>query len=148
LSRPVLRCVQADGKRVQADWPACERFEHDVDCLTCGACCREAYDTVEVGQNDPARRKHLSLLVERHGGYDMRRLGPRCICLRGGIELRVLTPANAPAASPSRDEKDAPAPRMMPGAEAFTCEIYETRPRTCRDFPLRRENCLQARRLV
>src|SRR5690606_12109924 len=38
-------CQQTRG-RVEPRWPSCERFEETLDCLACGACCREAYDAV------------------------------------------------------------------------------------------------------
>jgi Fe-S-cluster containining protein len=142
----VLRCMQADSQRVDSQLPACERYESDIDCLTCGACCREAYDTVEVGARDPAKKKHLHLMVERTGGLDMKREGARCICLRGGRELRVLRPSitsprpGAPA--------EPPPPRYSPEGEPFTCSIYEERPQTCRDFARGSDNCLHARRRV
>lgn len=45
------RCRQA-GKKIDDAWPACERYERELDCLTCGACCREAYQSVEVSPKD------------------------------------------------------------------------------------------------
>lgn len=145
--KPVLRCRQAEGARVGEGAPACVRFEETFDCLSCGACCREAYDTVEVSSRDPAKKLHLDLMVPRAGGLDMKRAGPRCACLRGGIDLTPPTPAIAGGTS-AADEGLKVAPRIMPGGAPFTCEIYETRPRTCRDFTRFSENCLSARRTV
>jgi Fe-S-cluster containining protein len=144
---PGLRCTQADSPQIEGEFEACERFEEAFDCLSCGACCREAYDTVEVADDDPAAKIHLPLLVERSGGYDMRREGPRCTCLNGGIPLRPTTPAIA-GGTASPDEGLRNPPLLMPGGQPFTCSIYETRPQTCRDFTIYSEHCLSARRTV
>lgn len=145
--KPVLRCRQAEGARIREDTLACVRFERPFDCLSCGACCREAYDTVEVSPRDPAAKLHLELLVQRKGGLDMKRAGPRCVCLRGGVDLAPPAPTiSGGTAAP--DEGAKVAPLVMPGGAPFTCEIYETRPRTCRDFTIYSEHCLSARRTV
>lgn len=142
-----LRCRQAGGAKTRADEPACERFEQPFDCLSCGACCREAYDTVEVSERDPARKLHLDLMIEREGGYDMKRDGSRCACLRGGVPLTPPQPyLNGGRCNP--EEGSRVAPLTMPGGAPFTCDIYETRPRTCRDFTLQSAHCLSARRTV
>ena len=143
----LLRCRQHNLRKIEAQELACVRFEENVDCLTCGACCREAYDTVEVSNRDPAKKKHLHLMVERSGGHDMKRSGSRCCCLQGGLPLTPPTPA----ISGGRESADAGqrlAPLAMPGGAPFTCSIYEDRPRTCRDFTIFSQNCLDARRAV
>lgn len=145
--KAVRRCRQAGGARLSPDANACERFEPIFDCLGCGACCREAYDAVEVSPRDPVTKLHLDLLVPRRGGYDMKRAGPRCACLRGGIDLKAPSPTIS-GGTASADEGAHLAPRIMPGGEPFTCEIYATRPRTCRDFTIFSDNCLNARRTV
>lgn len=124
------------GQRVRGDFPACAHYEPELDCLTCGACCREAYDTVEVAPRDPARRRHSALMVPRAGGHDMAREGQRCIALRGGerLERRGRPARSLPVYQPSR--------------EPFLCSIYEERPRTCRQFTRGSEHCLTARRAV
>lgn len=145
--KPVFRCRQAEGARMNGDTPACVRFEKTFDCLSCGACCREAYDTVEVSSRDPAKKLHLDLMVPRQGGLDMKRSGPRCACLRGGIDLTPPAPTiSGGTAAPEEGAKVAP--RIMPGGAPFTCDIYETRPRTCRDFTIFSDHCLHARRTV
>lgn len=146
-TKRILRCRQAKGARISGDVHACERFESSFDCLGCGACCREAYDTVEVSPRDPVRKRHLDVLVPRTGGFDVKRSGPRCACLRGGIDLQAPAPTiSGGTASPH--EGATLAPRIMPGGAPFTCDIYEDRPRTCRDFTIFSENCLTARRAV
>jgi hypothetical protein len=145
--KPVLRCVQTGQTRIDGSMLACEHFEHNFDCLGCGACCREAYDTVEVGPRDPAKKKHLQLMIERGGGHDMRREDGRCICLRGGRPLRILEPAISSSSAGEAQQKASP-PLFAPGGEPFTCAIYEDRPQTCRDFTLGSANCLDARRRV
>jgi hypothetical protein len=145
--KKVLRCRQADGARVTASEPSCAHFEQPFDCLGCGACCREAYDTVEVAQNDRALKLHLPLLVQRSGGYDMGRKGSRCICLSGGLEIEACAPSISGGTAPD-DAGSKLAPLAMPGEAPFTCSIYDTRPRTCREFARGSENCLNARRVV
>ena len=143
----LLRCRQHNLRKLEAHELACVRFEESFDCLACGACCREAYDTVEVAERDPAKKKHLHLMVERSGGHDMKRAGSRCVCLQGGLPLA----APVPAISGGRESADAGqrlAPLAMPGGAPFTCSIYEDRPRTCRDFTIFSQNCLDARRSV
>ncbi len=114
-----LRCLV--GRRaVRAAWPACERWETEVSCEACGACCREAFDTLLVGAREPVVRRHPALVVLGDGGHEMPRPHGRCAALRG-----------------------------QGGAEdPFACSVYEDRPRTCRDFRRGSENCLLARRRV
>lgn len=79
----VLRCQAAGGQRVEADWPACDRFEAPLDCLACGACCGPAYDVVEVSPRDPVRKAAPALLERREGRWQVRRApGNRCAALR------------------------------------------------------------------
>jgi len=120
--RAGTRCRQASA-RVAATWPACERFEAALDCQTCGACCREAYHSVEVARRDPAVKKQPSLIVDRGSYLEVRRDGDRCAALHGGlVELGTTT--------------------------RYHCAIYDDRPRTCRDFTLGSAHCLTARRRV
>ncbi|HJL17852.1 MAG TPA: YkgJ family cysteine cluster protein [Sandaracinaceae bacterium LLY-WYZ-13_1] len=116
----VPRCRQADGGRVDPRWTACERFEPPLDCLRCGACCREAYQVVEVSARDPFATRHPDLLERADGRLSLRRVDGRCPPLRGdGTEARP-----------------------------FTCALYDERPRTCRDFEREGPHCLDARRRV
>ena len=99
--------------------PACDHHEVLTSCDPCGACCREAFDTV------PAEGGALpESLTERLGDdyVGVRRVpglgdGTRCTCLRG-------------------DGRTAP----------FRCTHYAVRPDACRDLELGSENCLLARR--
>ena len=128
-------CVPS-GRRVRAEFSACAHYQADLDCLSCGACCREAYDTVEVAPRDPARARHAALMVPRQGGYDMARQDSRCIALSGGERLERR---GRPAKS---------LPVYQPSAEPFLCSIYEERPKTCRQFTRGSQHCLTARRAV
>ncbi len=118
------RCRQADAK-VDPTWPGCERFEAatDVDCQTCGACCREAYHAVDVQPRDPAVKAQPDYIVPRGDLYEIRRNGERCAALEGG---------------------------QLDGTRTtqYRCVIYPDRPRTCREFTLGSEHCLTARRRV
>src|SRR5262249_46891055 len=66
------RCRQL-GRKVDAAWRGCDRFEDALDCRTCGACCREAYHVVLVGAREPVRRAHPELVVVRDGAFELRR---------------------------------------------------------------------------
>jgi hypothetical protein len=105
-----------------AQTPCCGRFEVVSSCDPCGACCREAFDTVPAdGGGLPAS------LTEPLGPHftGVRRVpglqgGTRCTCLRGNGE-------------PS---------------QPFRCTHYAVRPTACRDLERGSENCLLARRRV
>lgn len=120
--RAGTKCRQADA-RVEQAWPGCERFEAALDCQTCGACCREAYHSVEVGRRDPVRKKQPGYVVDRGTYLEVLRDGGRCAALHGGVvEAGTVT--------------------------RYHCVIYDDRPRTCRDFTLGSAHCLTARRRV
>lgn len=118
--RGVLRCRHAPSARLPADAPACTRWEPAaaLDCRACAACCREAYDSVEIGAREPVLKRHPQLVVVRETHRKMRRDGDRCAALAGGEGV------HAP----------------------YACVIYEDRPRACRDFTPGGANCLEARR--
>jgi hypothetical protein len=120
------RCRQARDSKVRVEWPGCERWEAALDCRACGACCRAAYDCVQVSRRDPVRKKHPELVVLRGPYLEIVRSGDRCSALVGG-------PPAADAAAPF---------------EPYTCRIYDDRPKTCRDFTNGGEHCLTARRRV
>lgn len=111
-------CAQAKA-RMAPDLPACERFEPALDCQQCGACCRQGYDTVEIGARDPVRKAHPELITTRDGRLAIARTGDRCAALSGdGV------------------------------AEPHVCRIYADRPRPCRELAVSSTNCLIARRRV
>ena len=57
---------------------ASERY----DCAPCGACCREAFDAVEVDRDDPFVVAHPELVHEGpFGRLGVNRAGDRCVCL-------------------------------------------------------------------
>ncbi len=144
-ARGLRRCVQAEGARVRADDPACERFETAFDCQTCGACCREAYGAVDVSAKDPAVLLAPDWLLRRGRRYEVRRDEHRCAALRGGLSL----PRHKPAISGAHGESEQVSPPFfIPAAAPFSCAIYEIRPQTCRDFTRGSTHCLTARRRV
>jgi hypothetical protein len=116
--RAVSRCRQADGARIAPTDPACERFEPAVDCLSCGACCREAYGSVTISPRERLVARHPELVVRRDGYIEVRRDGERCAALQGG------------------------------DGEPFLCAVYDDRPRPCRELEAGGEHCLTARRRV
>lgn len=76
------RCVQAE-RAIDPEWPACERHEAQLDCRTCAACCREAYDVVELGPREPFARLHPERVERVDGRVVLRRVGGRCPVLEG-----------------------------------------------------------------
>lgn len=119
--RQRLRCRHAPLVKLVSDAPACARWEAagDLNCQACGACCREAYDSVELGVRDPFIKRHPSLVVFA-STPKVARAGGRCSALAGGT-------------SPTDD---------------YACTVYDERPRTCRAFTFGSENCLAARQKV
>jgi hypothetical protein len=77
------RCRQADKKRVDPDWPACERWEAALDCQDCGACCRAAYHAVEVSPRDPVLKRRPGFVLTIGTRHEIRRAGDRCAALEG-----------------------------------------------------------------
>jgi hypothetical protein len=120
-----LRCRQSEREGRQASWvapdeTACERWEPvfgEAECRTCGACCREGFDLVQVGLREPFARAHPSLVQRSSLGASVPRPGGRCVALDG-------------------DGVQAP----------FTCRYYEIRPKSCAQFPIGGAACLLARR--
>jgi hypothetical protein len=121
-ARGAARCWHAENARLDPTWPACTRFEPaaELDCLTCGACCREAYHSVEISRREPVIKRHPDMVVIHDNYLELRRDGERCAALGGG-----RTPH-----------------------DAYGCRIYDDRPRTCREFTRGSKNCLDARRRV
>ncbi|MDD2767850.1 MAG: YkgJ family cysteine cluster protein [Methylococcus sp.] len=122
LERKSQRCRHAPKVRIALGAPACTRWEPaaELDCQTCGACCREAYQAVEVSPREAVVRRHPELVLIQETRLKLRRNGERCAALGGG-----QTPC-----------------------EPYACGIYENRPRTCREFTRGSANCLDARRRV
>ena len=129
--RAVDRCRQADGARVSGPWPGCNRWEGELDCQDCAACCREAYHSVTISKREPVIRLHPELVVDRGSYIELARTddprGNRCAALRGGPAID---------ASISTD------------SERYTCAIYGDRPRPCRELENGGPHCLTARRRI
>lgn len=122
VQRGVSRCHQSSTVRLDAGTPACVNFEPaaELDCQTCGACCREAYQSVEISRREPLIRRHPEWVVRMETYLKLKREGSRCVALGGG---------------------------HTPG-EPYACAIYEYRPKTCREFERGSSHCLEARRRV
>jgi Fe-S-cluster containining protein len=145
----VERCRQStgevgDGRRTRAEFPACVRWEPPVDCLECGACCREAYHSVSVSLRDPVVWKQPGLVVRDGHRFSLLRAGPRCAALESEESAQEI-PAEA-AAEPAAQLTPALAPAAR--AHRYHCRIYDDRPRTCREFEQGGRHCLTARRRV
>jgi len=63
-----------EGPAVSAQVPACAHFEASLDCLTCGACCREAYDSVPVTAEDEVHQHHPELIRRDGDWVDLQRV--------------------------------------------------------------------------
>ena len=108
---PVERCRQTapevgDGRRVRPSLPACDRWEPPVDCDRCGACCREAYHSVErldarsggLEAAGPGRAQRAPLQPAARG-RSLRR--PAAVTDDRAITARSTRTGRAPAATSS-----------------------------------------------
>ena len=110
----------APGRPIPDGATACALHRTDLDCQRCGACCRHAYDIVEVARREPVTVRHPHL-VEQKGKLLQLRRDPvlqRCAALAG--------PPEGP----------------------YGCTIYGDRPNTCREFTSGSSSCVTARRWV
>lgn len=124
-----LRCVAAappgePGPELPEAVEACAWFEPVVHCDPCGACCREAFDSVPVGPDDAhTAERHPELIRVEDGWRDLKRVptacGTRCVALRG-------------------DGASAP----------YRCVIYADRPSACSELEPGSWNCWFARKRV
>jgi hypothetical protein len=78
---PVSRCRRHNDARIAPTSKACPAFTAPLNCLACAACCRHAFDTVEVSQRDPFTKAHPEYLVTIFGRLNVRRKGPNCAAL-------------------------------------------------------------------
>ncbi|MGC4086339.1 MAG: YkgJ family cysteine cluster protein [Polyangiaceae bacterium] len=122
-----LACRQASRSgrstlRLPAQTPACELWEAKLEpesCKTCGACCREGFDRVELRPSDSLRKRHPELVREDSWGVFIPRPDGRCLGLQGDGER-----------------------------SAFRCAVYADRPHSCQKFEIGGAACLVARRRV
>jgi hypothetical protein len=106
--------------RVTGGTLACHAWEPRLtpaSCLACGACCREAFHLVPVEARSPLHHLRPDW-IRRDGAFGpyLPRPEGRCVAL------------GARTAAP------------------WVCDVYEDRPRSCRDFTASSANCLEARR--
>jgi hypothetical protein len=120
----VLRCRQsspseADQVDVQGIDPACERFEPTFSDDECGRCGACCREGFDVVTVSAGELLHRSDLVSESSlGRVLERPGGRCVALCGAEDGQ------------------------------YRCSIYAERPSSCRDFELRGDACLIARRRV
>jgi hypothetical protein len=110
----------APGLVIDPKATGCALHEPSLDCQECGACCRHAYDLVPVGRTEPTVLRHPAL-IERRG---------KQLSIVRDAEQRRCAALAGPALGP------------------YGCQIYDSRPSTCRDFSSGTSSCLEARRRV
>lgn len=113
---PSRRCRRADDQRIEDSWRACASFESELDCRSCGACCREGYETVIVSPDDPVLLTQPELIVDGREWKELARDGERCAALDGDLQ------------------------------RGYSCRIYQDRPEPCRELEVGSANCLLARK--
>jgi Fe-S-cluster containining protein len=94
----------------------------ELDCGTCGACCRGAFDVVAI-EPDDAMGPHPALVREHLDGWRSMRRVP---CHLGTDKCAALAGSG--------------------GGEPWRCTIYDDRPATCRELAVGSADCLLARR--
>lgn len=124
LKRGYLQCQHAIRVRLEKDTTACTRYEpaDHLACDTCGACCREAYQSVEVSKKEKINQLYPEWIEVYDTHRKLRRKGEHCIALLG----RQVATDNNP----------------------YRCAVYDCRPVSCRDFQVGGSHCLEARRRV
>lgn len=82
LARSVATFVSDAGPHSKTLLARVQRTpDSGFDCAACGACCREAFDVVELDAADPFVELHGELCVAREGRVELRRPGGRCRAL-------------------------------------------------------------------
>ncbi|MBW1878734.1 MAG: YkgJ family cysteine cluster protein [Deltaproteobacteria bacterium] len=127
------RCVaaregEAPGPVVPPGASACVLWEPPADCDPCGACCREAFDSVPVTDEDAARLTNAEDLIRTQddGWRDLQRMPSPAGCGTWCVALRGTGNPKTP----------------------YRCVIYPNRPENCRDLEPGSTACNIARRRV
>jgi hypothetical protein len=111
-----------DRAGVHRELAACDRWEPRLtaeSCETCGACCREGFDRVELRRGDTLQKTRPELVHNDRFGPFLPRPDGRCVALQGDGR-----------------------------AAAYRCTVYAARPRACAEFEVGGAACLVARRRV
>ena len=110
------RACQHAGVPVQADWPACLRWEAvfgEEACPSCGACCHRGFDVVDLDPDEALVTARPDWIDKDRWGLHLPRPDGHCVALN----------------------EDAP----------WRCTVYEQRPRNCAELEVRGSACLSAR---
>ena len=142
-----LACRQVDSvtvgpnhRNIEPHWPACDRFEPALDCQPCGACCREAFQTVPVGAREPIRSTLPAMVLDHGTSQELRRVATV------GLDIVADKPAPTRCAALGGGDLVQVGARLR--VSDYACQIYQARPRACRSFTASSESCLVARRRV
>jgi hypothetical protein len=112
--------TDAPGRNIQPTAAACALHRDRLDCQECGACCRHAYDIVEVARREIVTVRHPELVEQKGRLLQLRRSADRTRC------AALAGPPEGP----------------------YGCTIYADRPNTCREFTAGTSACVTARRWV
>ena len=99
------------------------RAKPELDCRTCAACCRHAFEAVSISPQEPIIDRYPQLVVFNDGRFELGR-SPHGRC----SALSVV----------SGDGLDT----------VYACTVYDDRPQSCRLFERGSERCLDARRRI
>ncbi len=112
--------IDTQGRNIQPGAAACALYRATLDCQECGACCRHAYDIVEVARREIVTVRHPQLVEQKGRLLQLRRSEDRMRC------AALAGPPEGP----------------------YGCTIYADRPNTCREFTAGTSSCVTARRWV
>ena len=120
LALPAQQRHRYAGAKHPAGAAACALHRGALDCQECGACCRHAYDIVEVARREIVTVRHPQLVEQKGRLLQLRRSADRLRC------AALAGPPEGP----------------------YGCTIYADRPNTCREFTAGTSSCVTARRWV
>jgi Fe-S-cluster containining protein len=95
----------------------------ELDCQSCAACCRHAFERVTISPQERLIELHPRLVRHCDGFFELTRSPEGCAALE-----QVDT-----------GEAD---------GDRYSCSVYDDRPRSCREFERGSRRCLEARERI